>query len=206
MKTIRLLFLIAFVAMYPARAYALEGWWDWLDALSGPGPYWGFGVGHTFCVPGLAPDGQSCWKETRKDRFEQRLEARVSWLIWDPGGRFPDDPNDLGSANVWALEGFYLFRLGGRFQVDVGPGIGLLRFFGKNSSGEQPFDAIYRFTISPVSFSFAPFAPKGGDWFRLRLDSLYVPQGFDGRDFGNGVTSFKTNGEFLTRMAIVFRY
>jgi hypothetical protein len=35
---------------------------------------------------------------------------------------------------------------------------------------------------------------------------MYVPQGFEGSDFGNFVTQFKTTGEFLTRMSIVFRY
>ncbi|HEY7446998.1 MAG TPA: hypothetical protein VH702_02560 [Vicinamibacterales bacterium] len=207
MKTIRLLLVLTLVSFCPARAYALEGWWDWLDALSGPGPYWGFGLSHTFCVPGVGASGQtSCWKETRTDRFEQRLETRVSWLVWDPGGRFEDDPADRGSANVWALDGLYLFRLGGRFQVDVGTGMGLMRFFGRDQTGNEKFEAIYRFTITPVSFSFAPFATKDGDWFRLRLDSTYVPQGFEGRDFGNLVTTFRTSGEFLTRMAIVIRY
>ena len=209
MKTIRLLLLIALIAFCPARAYALEGWWDWLDALSGPGPYVGLGaVGHSFCVPGVSRDSDAkCWWENREreGRFKQVIDVRTGWMTDVGDERFQDDPDDRGSANVWSLEGIYLVRLSGSFEIDMGPGVGLMRFSGKDRSGED-FDAIYRFTIIPVSFSFAPFAPKGVDSFRLRLDTIYVPDGFTGAQFGNAVTSFRSGGEFLTRMAILFRY
>ena len=66
MKTIRLLLLVVLVAFCPARAYALEGWWDWLDALSGPGPYVGYRCLWSFVLcPGMPKTGDStnCWRE-----------------------------------------------------------------------------------------------------------------------------------------------
>jgi hypothetical protein len=210
MKTIRLLLLVVLVAFCPARAYALEGWWDWLDALSGPGPYVGVGaIGHSFCVPGMPrPANTNCFRENsdRDQRFRQVIDVRTGWMTDVGDQRFQDDPRDLGTANVWSLEGIYLFRLSGSFQIDVGPGVGLMRFSGKDRSGEGSFDAIYRFTIIPVSFSFAPLAPKDVDWLRLRLDSIYVPDGFSGNQFGNTETSFSSGGEFLTRLAVVYRF
>jgi hypothetical protein len=204
MKTIRLLLLIALIAFCPTRAYALEGWWDWLDALSGPGPYWGFGVGQTLlCQPASSTDFERlCWREDRELR--QVVEARASWLWWTFGEqRFQDDPGDVRSVRAFSLDGFYLVRINDDFDIDVGPGVGLLRFSGDG------FDPIYRFTVTPLSFSIAPFAkaaqPAARN-FRLRLDSMYVPKGFTGQDFGNFVTTFETNGEFLTRMSVVYRF
>jgi hypothetical protein len=205
MKTIRLLLLIALVAFYPARAYALEGWWDWLDALSGPGPYHGLGFGQTLlCKAGSDNNFRSlCWREDAELR--QVVEARVSWFIWDFGAqRFQDDPGDTRSVNAFALDGFYLFRINDDLDIDIGPGVGLLRYSGEG------FDPLYRFTVTPLSFSIAPFASRSPSRFarafRLRLDAMVVPEGFTGEQFGNTVTSFRTGGEFLTRMAVVFRY
>jgi hypothetical protein len=203
MKTIQLLLVVTLISFFPARAYALEGWWDWLDALSGPGPFHGIGIGQTlFCKAGTNNNfTRLCWRESDQ---RQIVEARVSWFVWGFGDqRFQDDPGDNRSINAFSLDGFYLFRINEDLDIDVGPGVGLLRYSGEG------FDPVYRFTFTPLSFSIAPFRSAQSPVaraFRLRLDSMYVPQGFEGSDFGNFVTQFKTNGEFLTRMAIVFRY
>lgn len=204
MKTIRLLVVIALIAFCPAPAYALEGWWDWLDALSGPGPYHGFGIGQTlFCKAGSNNNfTRLCWRETDQ---RQIVEARISWFIWDFGDqRFQDDQGDTRSVNAFAFDGFYLFRINEDLDINVGPGVGLLRYSGDG------FDPLYRFTFTPLSFSIAPFASRSQSrvarGFRLRLDAMVVPQGFTGEQFGNTVTSFRSGGEFLTRMAVVFRY
>jgi hypothetical protein len=203
MKTIRLLLVITLISFSPTRAYALEGWWDWLDALSGPGPFHGIGFGQSLlCKAGTNNDfTRFCWRENDQ---RQILEARVSWFVWDFGDqRFQDDPGDTRSINAFSLDGFYLFRINEELDINVGPGVGLLRYSGEG------FEPVYRFTFTPLSFSIAPFSGSQSSVaraFRLRLDSMYVPQGFEGSDFGNFVTQFKTNGEFLTRMSIVFRY
>jgi hypothetical protein len=205
MKTIRLLLMIALIAFCPARAYALEGWWDWLDALSGPGPYHGLGFGQTLLCKAESDNNfrTLCWREDAELR--QVVEARVSWFIWDFGDqRFQDDPGDIRSVNAFAFDGFYLFRINDDLDIDIGPGMGFLRYSGEG------FDPLYRFTFTPLSFSIAPFASRSQSQvargFRLRLDAMVVPAGFTGGQFGNTVTSFRSGGEFLTRMAIVFRY
>jgi hypothetical protein len=119
------------------------------------------------------------------------------------GQRFQDDPQDTRPVNAFSFDAFYLFRINTDWDIDVGPGVGFLRYSGDG------FDPIYRFTFSPLSFSIAPFAAAETRWvrgIRLRLDSMYVPQGFSGQDFGNSVTGFETNGEFLTRMALIYRF
>ena len=205
MKTIRLLLLVVLVAFCPARAYALEGWWDWLDALSGPGPYHGLGFGFWIaCAPEAEQGLQAlCLREREPDQFKRMLDVRFSFDVWGGGQRFQDDPGDARSVNAFSFDTFYLFRINTTLDIDVGPGVGFVRYSGDG------FEPIYRFTFSPLSFSMAPFAESEPRWVRgvrVRLDSMYVPQGFTATDFGNFASRFETNGEFLTRMAVVYRF
>ena len=144
----------------------------------------------------------------RDQRFQALIDVRTCWLTDGGDQRFQDDPDDTGSANVWAF-GRVLFvpARQDRFQIDVGPGVGLLRFSGKDDRATISFDAIYRFTISPCQFFVrAVRAERCLSLLRLRLDSMYVPEGFTGDQFGNNETSFKSGGEFLTRLSVVSRF
>ena len=88
-------------------------------------------------------------------------------------------------------------------EVGTGGGISML-------SGDG-FDLIKRPVLTPVNATFAPFALK---WpksryariLRLELENTFIPQGFDGEDFGNLETKFDSGPEFVTRAGIVIDF
>jgi hypothetical protein len=100
-------FAVLFVVGIAAPASAQEGFWWWLERLSGPGPYQGWGASVTpVCVGAPKPTAISedreaatditiftdygCGKAAR-DRFRAMLRFEVSWagsddnpLVYDP--------------------------------------------------------------------------------------------------------------------------
>ena len=61
MRTLKAaIFVVVFVLLMPARAHA---WWDWLDQLSGPGPFWGWDLQYRVI----------CFEDRDKDSADVRL-------------------------------------------------------------------------------------------------------------------------------------
>ena len=80
-------------------------------------------------------------------------------------------------------------------------------------SGESDRFQLARLTVTPLAVSFAPFAyfdtranTKADPWHRflkVRFAAMLVPA-FDGKDFGNSVTSFKSRAGFLKSLTVDF--
>jgi hypothetical protein len=186
--------LVGLFALAPGIANAQEGWWEWLEKLSGPGPYHGYGVElRAFCVQ---PDGTllPCLSD-HSPEIRHLVLLRVSHLWSGDKPRFSDTPTDRGQVNVTRVEPEYMYRM--HPSLDLGVGVGFMRFSGSG------FDPIYRLTLTPQA-SFVPFALTQSSatrrWarvLRLRFSATYVTKGFKGADFGNLTTDFFKSGEFL---------
>ena len=202
MRNVRLLMLVTAMALWPGAAHA-AGFWSWLEELSGPGPF----TGYMFSVPLTCfEEGRriACWE--RDIDGGQTLVAKFGRFSSGDRPRFQDlpanDPDNLGAVHVIPISGVYLFRLHRTF--DVGPGAGIMRFSGDG------FDALYRFTLTPVSASVRPLlAFSRNRWARLlriEVDTSFVTKGFTGADFGNTRTGFRSGPEFLTRAGIILDF
>src|SRR5438132_6288459 len=92
--------VVVFVLLVPARA---DAWWDWLDQLSGPGPFWGWDLQYrVICIEDT--DGADVRLSNIKDSRGQRF-ARFAGV----GCVFDKDKNPLASFNVTVGQ-FYAFK------------------------------------------------------------------------------------------------
>jgi hypothetical protein len=200
MSKSRLFVLVGLLALWPATARA-EGWWGWLEELSGPGPFHGGGSFiRLFCVTTKPLGVDTCFSDGDA-RILKVIELRGGFLTSGERQRFADataDPNNTHPVHVVRFDLVDMVRV--HKMLDVGGGVGFLRFSGDG------FDPFYRFTVAPLSVSFTPFAFKDQRWsrvLRFRFDETYVTKGFNGVSDFNTRTSFSTGGEFLAAGAIV---
>jgi hypothetical protein len=220
MTRARLLVVFIAVLLWPTHAHAARGFWGWLEELSGPGPFKGGGVSlPVLCVDSETDEVTSClarWLKEKRDRERGnenlgKVRAAVMLNIGvfstdDETPRFDDldatAANNQGQVRLWAVTGLYVFRMR---ALDVGAGGGMWFLSGDG------FDLIKRPVVIPVNATFAPFALK---WpksryariLRFELENTFIPQGFDGEDFGNLETRFDSGPEFNTRAGIVIDF
>jgi hypothetical protein len=205
MRTRLSLLVMSVVLLWPGHAHAAS-FWGWLEELSGPGPFRGWG--HTQPVACLDREDNRlewCWQtkeEKDASKIPQTLKVSIGVFNSDDGPRFNDlpetDVDNRGRVRLVFVTGLYVFRLG---PLDIGPGAGFMRLSGAG------FDPFYKLVLTPINASFAPFAFKSKSgrarFLRLELDQSFVPQGFTGSDFNNSRTTFDSGPEFITRAAIV---
>jgi hypothetical protein len=202
MKWGRLVVLLGVITLWPSASYAASGFWAWLEELSGPGPFHGWGVsGPVFCTR----DGHvvTCRSRGPSEYPKRLIFVSVGRLGSDDNVRFKDeaDTPDRREVHVLQLSGAYMFRL--HPAVDAGLGAGTMRFSGDG------FNPVWRLTLIPATASVRPLALVK-DWqykwwaYLLRgdIETSWVTSGFTAEQFGNSTSKFSTGREFLTRVGI----
>jgi hypothetical protein len=214
-------FLVVF-ALRPAVASAqIEYIWEWLEQMSGPGP-WNFHSGEVrlFCALQTnlgaltakplydiqaAPD---CWQDDSRVDLKGYLSVRggfgyTNGLFEDNHAPlFADDPADTRRAWAVKFEPLLMARLAP--AIDVGGGIGFMSFYGSGFS-------FARLVTTPVSVLISPGAlydpgTKNSRWIKIRYEMYYFPKGISGRDFGNTTTRYITRSEWTHSVGFVVSY
>lgn len=206
MKWGRLVVLLAIICLWPSSAFAASGFWAWLEELSGPGPFRGWGAR----VPVLCQkdnDVVSCW-EGLDAAPNRRLLVSFARLGSGKNLRFkdlPDTPENRLEVHVTQLSGVYMFRV--LKQVELGFGAGTMVV-----SGEK-LQTQWRLALVPGSLSVRPlaFIPalKNTRWAHIprgEAETSFVVPGFTASQMGVPASSFKVGPEFQTRLAIVFDF
>jgi hypothetical protein len=212
MTKARVLALLALLVLWPTPAHAAKGFWGWLEELSGPGPFNG----------PVAAMSLKCWHDdesrpcrplkghnrdvsNRNAEINQTFDISVGWLRSGNNPRFKDlvgsvndSPDNYRNVTVVPVSGLFLFRP--HRSVDIGPGAGVLLFFGDD------VDAKPRLVLIPVSATWKPLLST--EWLRahwgrvgrvvnLEFQASYITKGFTGADFGSTVTAYKPVREVL---------
>lgn len=214
-----ILITLTLASFFPTPAYAHAGWWDWLDALSGPGPFnqlrplfdvrvacafdgervydaappdgW---IPIWYKVPKVEPSGHDRYPCLfSSDQARRYIEVRVGWISSAEHALFGDRPTEfIGTVTAHQLQVFYMTQLHPSFAI--GPGAGLLWFSGQAANG-QPQNVTEhpsKVVLTPLSGSFRPF--------RLYSDRRWanfvslraegiLVPGFDKDDFNKSSTS-----------------
>jgi hypothetical protein len=219
-----LMFAIVLSMCFPARADAMIGWWDWLDGLSGPGPFnHGLVIDHRlFCrsrpdgadlttVP-KTDDAEWNWKGakdlaclTNDTRLVQSyIEVRGGWISTDQRGLFTDSPNQLvGIVTAHAVSGMFMRQIDP--ALAVGAGLGAIWF-----SGDQVEGRPTRMTFTPVSIAFLPFKLFARDSRKagavvIHMEEVGILGGFTATDFNSRSTSsFHTRGDLTRSVSVTF--
>ena len=133
----RSILLVGLCVLSPRVASAQEGCVDWIEGLSGPGPFHGVhgrasglctkesegrraGTGH-YVVDAM------CFSD-RDPAIRQMLEIRVGHFDSNDNPRFSDTPSDTREVTGFKLESFMRVRVNS--MLDAGAGVGRIRFSG----------------------------------------------------------------------------
>jgi len=189
------------------------GWIEWLEKMSGPGPFWGAG-GYVrfYCIDKDNRGAAFCWRNPAKypnarPRDERHIfEFGAGYFkTFDGKARFLDTPDDTRTIHVLRIEPRYYYRVHQAF--DVGVGVGLRRYSGEETGDFAPFT---RWSVTPASLVFVPGALGTGDtdspWRRLvklHLEESWIGGISAARDF-KGVSKYETDGELLSSVSIEF--
>jgi hypothetical protein len=157
---------------------ASAGVWDWVEKLSGPGPFKGTGFSvDLFCVPTSAgnypPRGEG--QIVLPARCDREADPYVNLTI---GAGFAKADRGFPQAQVVSVEPMLMFPLSGLLEpnrftraVDVGAGTGIFIFYGDG------FDTAWRPSIQgSARFYFLSLlsADKSRRWRFVRLE--YTPK------------------------------
>jgi hypothetical protein len=219
MTNVRLCLLFVLIAAWPGSARA-QGWWDFLEELSGPGPFYGgvTAVLKPVCFVektpgrddrvvvgwwGKGPAGDyPCLVKSKS--VHSYVEVRVGHARTDDKPLFSDVQNQLlGRAGANLVEGLVMRQLDP--AVSIGAGAGVLWF-----SGSVITSAVPMFTATPISVSVTPFRLTGAKsrWSRLvvfRFEEIAIFGTTRAKDFNSASQStFVANTEVKRSFGIDF--
>lgn len=218
MRKERLVLLLVLLAvLVPARAVSAAGFLEWLERLSGPGPFKGLGIELTFVCygaptaePGEASIENVRWSTDvdcrRIDRDRPRVSAgvRAALLTGDNNLEY-ESPLPPGGETVqlFSFMGTADYSLSRTF--DIGAGAGFMRFTGAPAG---PFAKValqaVRFTWRPLTMGVEGRRESyKREWLQIRYIATLVPGGFDAADFGARPGSFDSGTEFLSSINVV---
>jgi hypothetical protein len=199
--------LCAFCLSSSSLAHA--GIMEWIDQLSGPGPFWGVALEarlHCFDAdkPPDIPARKSCLNrlgENKRRLITVNFSAAIAWAAH----------NDLPYANSTAQKGVKLISFEPAVwwypipPVALGVSAGVDRFSG------PAFETFYRGYVTPVQVEIKPFAIPRSRWgtnaeiFTVRTGYMLIPEGFDAKDFG-AIGSFSTRHEALPTITVLLDF
>jgi hypothetical protein len=209
---IRTAILLCACLLCPAAARAQDGGFlEWLQKMSGPGPFKGYGAFvRVYCVD---KDDHGAWfcfgpadSEDRAGDERHIFALGVSWLkSFKDEPRFFDvqntavDPHAFDQISVWRFEPRYYYRF--HRALDAGVGFGARRYSGEG------FSSFTQWSITPASIVFTPGgAPSSSEshrWWRLvklHLDESWIDH-ISAKDFGSP-SIYEKDLEFLTSFSI----
>ena len=213
------LLLLLLMMLVPARDAAAAGFLEWLERLSGPGPFKGLGIDLNFLcygartgVPGdpaaagVTPRWQADLDCRRIDRAQPRISAgvRAALLTGDNNLEYVTPlPRGGETVQVFSLMGTADYGISRTF--DIGAGAGFMRFTGAPAGPFARFSLqLVRFTWKPLTMGERSAAESyRREWLQIRYIATLVPGGFDAADFGARPGSFDSGTEFLSSINVV---
>lgn len=226
-KTARFLTIAAVLGvLLPTNAYAHAGWWDFLEAMSGPGPFGnGFVVDfRPWCMvreetaappsdPAQAPERRTAiWSGgtaamdclTNSNQVRGYFELRGGRVSTKSKPLFDDAPGELvGSIAANEFQAFFMRQIDP--TIAVGVGAGLLWF-----SGDVLDRNPRRLVFTPVSVAFSPLklfwrnSTKAG-FVLVRFEEVAIVGGLKATDFNSRSSSaFDVKSDLVRSVSITF--
>lgn len=222
MRTSRHLLAFAIVLaglMMPRPAYAHAGWWDWLDALSGPGPFSNGIMVDTRVMCRVEQDqpadkNDASWESyfsdpdciANSERVKSFFEIRAGRITSDEKALFSDAPNEpKGRVAAHLVSGLFMRQFDP--TLAIGTGIGWLWFSGSNVKGHPG-----RVAFTPISIAFSPlkvFAPSSrkAGFIVIHAEEIAVLGRLAAKDFDpSSRSSFNTNSDLVSSIAVTFDF
>jgi hypothetical protein len=209
------LMLVLLGLILPPRPASAAGFIEWLERLSGPGPFIGGGVSVQFvCLGFKGRDTERSLfvspycREIDRESHPIFLGVDAAWLTGENNLEY-DQLLPEGARNVRMFKMGVTGDYGITRSFDIGVGLGFMRLTG------MPADTFTRFTIQPVRVTWKPLTMRSSpdrdevvkkEWLQIRYVATVIPGGFDDGDFGARPGSFDVGTEFLSSINIVISY
>ena len=203
---VTLMFCAVFLSVVstPAHAVSLE----WIDHLSGPGPFWG--VEHEFrvwCFGGEKVEKLVGGKGGCISGTKTKHKGSINFTAAYAFGR----KNDLSYQAPQVSKRVDILRLGPSFEwalldrtLELSAGLELDSFLGSG------FDNFSRLAV-PLMIDFKPFVTDRnntkwnfGNVVTLRAGVLIIPATFDATDFNAKAGTFHSSSEVLPTVSLIF--
>lgn len=218
----------SFLFMLPKPAHA---WFDWIDQLSGPGPFIGFDLQwRLVCTADpVARAGKDPGDSSLRSLDSFDGKAKVLAGIFGAGCLGQPDVHPESSlnfkvarlwsldnhlqyasgvkaptVNIWQLEPSYSTFVDDKKTVELTMGMGVSMLTGDG------FDSMTRLYFRPVMLTLTPggrlsrsnFGNKLARSLNVSTGILYIPKGFDAEDFGAVPGTFHTDRELLLTASV----
>jgi hypothetical protein len=204
MKRIVLIGLVAVCAlMRPASAFAQTDFLDWLEGLSGPGPFHGYFMSVNSRVLCSINDGGKrsvdwwCGNDTDQ-RIKTVLGVEVAWPDSDSNPRFADATTELqnnGRVRATRVLVNYYYRFNS--MLDVGVGAGWFNFTGADFQNQvHPILTPLTLTFTPLGFIHDEKYAKWGRLIRVKFSERYLLGDIRAQDFDSNISKYFKSGEF----------
>jgi hypothetical protein len=208
MKRALLIGLVALCAlMRPASAFAQSEFLDWLEGLSGPGPFHGYFMSansRVFCTSndGGATTAHWCFDDT-SDKIRTVMTAEFAFATSDSNTRFADatsEPQNTLPVHATRVLVNYQYRF--HPMLDLGVGFGMMVFSGDDFSNQtHPILTPLTMTFTPLGFLKGDKA-KWGRVLRVKYSERFILGDIRAADFHSLVSTYLKNGEWNTGISI----
>ena len=218
MRLRHLLIVTCCVVVQLAAPAPAQAWWDWLDQLSGPGPFWGVDLSYRLiCIA----DTEASHANVSTDNIANpalRGLARFGGVgcVTDPSknplssfnvtvGFFWTHKNDLQTSDnlklvtMWRFEPSYSTFLDPHKTFELVTGMGWLSIDG------PAFERFNRFYWKPVQLNITPGGSSGKKLPIVGIGVMIIRNGFDARDFGS-TSAFHTDTDVLTTLSFTYDF
>jgi hypothetical protein len=204
MKRAVVIGLVALGALLrPAHAYAQADFLDWLESLSGPGPFHGYFMSFNSRVLCTFSDGREqragwCFDDT-SDRIKSVLTAEFAVASSDSNIRFADatiEPQNTLPVHATRVLVNYQYRF--HPMIDLGVGVGAIVFSAEDFANQShPVLTPLTLTFTPLGFLKGEKA-KWGRVLRVKYSERFILGDIRAQDFHSSVSKYVKNGEWNT--------
>ncbi|HUK36111.1 MAG TPA: hypothetical protein VLV86_19475 [Vicinamibacterales bacterium] len=193
----------------PATVYAQSDFIDWLESLSGPGPFHGYftSVGsRVFCTMDDGSGQMIKWwcADDSSPKVKNVVAVDFAWSTSGDHTRFSDataEAQNTLPVHASRILANYYYRF--HPMVDLGVGAGVIVFSGDDFSKQvHPI-------LSPLTLSFTPFGFLHGEqsirWGRvlkLEFSERYILGDIRAADFGSSLSTYLKQGEFNSNFSV----
>jgi hypothetical protein len=207
MKRLLLIVVVALCALArPVSAYAQSDFLDWLESLSGPGPFHGYFMSassRVFCTLGDGEQRASWCLDDTSEKIKSVMTAEFAFASSDSNIRFTDatsEPQNVLPVHATRVLVNYQYRF--HPMIDLGVGVGAIVFSGEDFTNQtHPI-------LTPLTLTFTPLAFLKGDkakWgrvLRLKYSERYILGDIRAQDFHSRVSKYVKNGEWNTGISL----
>jgi hypothetical protein len=203
--------LVALVAacalLLPVRASAQSDILDWLEQLSGPGPFHGYFMSassRVFCTidDGGGTVARWCFDDT-SDKIRSVMTAEFAFASSDSNIRFADATTEAqNTLPVHATRVLVNYQYRFHPMVDLGVGVGAIIFSGEDFTNQtHPVLTPLTLTFTPLGFLKGDHA-KWGRVLRIKYSERFILGDIRAADFHSLVSKYVKNGEWNSGISI----